>query len=134
LLGASPAPASPTAAAAFALSLLLGISVGLALDFVFAGLIVATEGGIWLIDRVRNALNGVLSGALVPLALLPWGLGGVFGWLPFAQLASTPLRLYTGTGPVAQLLATQAAWSLALWPLAGWVWRANRERLAGYGG
>lgn len=134
LLGVNPAPAGPVAAAAFALSLVLGVSVGLALDFVFAGLIVAMEGGIWLVDRVRNALSAMLSGALVPLALLPWGLGGIFGWLPFAQLASTPLRLYTGTGPPAQLLATQAAWSLALWPLAAWVWRANRERLAGYGG
>jgi len=44
------------------------------------------------------------------------------------------LRIYTGTGAAGQLLAAQAGWSVVLWPLARWVWRANRERLAAYGG
>ena len=133
-LAVDPAPASPVAAGLFVVSLALGISVGLALEFIFGGLVVASDGAVWLIDRTRTALGTVLSGALVPLALLPWGLGTLFGWLPFAQVASAPLRSYTGTGAAGQLLAAQAGWSVALWPLAHWIWRANRKRLAAYGG
>lgn len=74
-LGVDPAPANPVAAGLFVVSLALGISVGLALELIFGGLVVANDGAVWLIDRTRTALGTVLSGALVPLALLPWGLG-----------------------------------------------------------
>jgi ABC-type uncharacterized transport system permease subunit len=76
----------------------------------------------------------VLSGAVVPLALLPWGLGGALEWLPFASVAWAPLAIYTGMGDATRLIALQAFWALALWPLAGWLWRANREKVVGYGG
>jgi ABC-type uncharacterized transport system permease subunit len=75
----------------------------------------------------------VLSGVLLPLALLPWGLGTIFDYLPFAATASTPLRIYVGTG-AAPLLLVQLGWSILLWPLALWLWAANRERVVGYGG
>jgi ABC-type uncharacterized transport system permease subunit len=32
------------------------------------------------------------------------------------------------------LLVAQAGWAVALWPLTLWLWRANREKLVGYGG
>ncbi|HOG46554.1 MAG TPA: ABC-2 family transporter protein, partial [Anaerolineae bacterium] len=83
---------------------------------------------------LRSAVTVLLTGAMVPLALLPWGIGDVFSWLPFAAMASAPLRIYTGTGPALALLAMQAAWSLVLWPLAHRLWQANRERLVCYGG
>ncbi|GAC1399926.1 MAG: hypothetical protein NVSMB65_17880 [Chloroflexota bacterium] len=134
LLGVDPRPAGLAAGAVFAVSMVLAISVGLALDFLFAALAVALEQGIWIVSQVRVALTVALSGALVPLALLPWGLGGIFGWLPFASMVSTPLRIYTGTATVLPLLVVQAGWSAVLWPLSWWLWRANREKLVGYGG
>jgi len=76
----------------------------------------------------------VLSGALVPLALLPWNLGAILQWLPFASLASAPLRIYTGTGDPRFLLALQAAWSVVLWVLARRLWQHYREQLVSYGG
>jgi ABC-type uncharacterized transport system permease subunit len=82
---------------------------------------------------LRGAILGVLSGALLPLAILPWGLGKVFDWLPFASMASAPLRIYTGTGSWPVLLL-QAGWAVVLWLVAAWLWRACRERLVGYGG
>ena len=50
-------------------------------------------------DRaVRAAIATLLSGALLPLAFYPWGLGEVFAWLPFAAMAWAPLAIYTGAG------------------------------------
>lgn len=134
LFGVNPLPASFAAGATFVLSLVLAISVGLALDFFFVGLAIALEQTIWIISRMRAAITTLLSGALIPLALLPWGLGNVFAWLPFASMASAPLRIYTGTGDPLPLLLVQAGWSIVLWPLTLWLWRANREKLVGYGG
>lgn len=133
-LGVSPLPASPIAGALFVVSLVLATSVGLALDFVFGALTMALELPVWLLDYVRTAVSIVLSGALLPLALLPWGLGEVFAWLPFAATAWVPLSIYVGVGEPVRAMLLQVGWSLALWPLAMWLWRANRERVVGYGG
>jgi ABC-2 type transport system permease protein len=134
LLGVDPRPAHPSGLPLFALSLCLAVSVGLAADFAFAILTVRLQTTVWLIERVRTAVTTLLSGAMLPLALLPWSLGEVFGWLPFAAMASAPLRVYTGSGPVPALLASQLAWSIVLWPLVWWLWRRSQEKVVGYGG
>jgi ABC-type uncharacterized transport system permease subunit len=134
LLGANPLPADPLAGLLFVPSLALSVSVGVALEFIFAALLVFLEGSAYLVGRLRSAIGLVLSGAVVPLALMPWGLADVFQWLPFASMASAPLRIYTGTGDAARLIALQLGWSLIMWPLAQWLWRINRERLVAYGG
>ena len=134
LLGVDPRPASPTAAALFGLALILAVLVGLAMDVLFGALTVALEQPVWLVDYVRTAVATLLSGSLLPLAYYPWGLGEAFGWLPFAAMAWAPLAIFTGTGDPATLLLSQAVWTVVLWPLADWLWRANREKLVGYGG
>ena len=134
LLGVDPRPASPTAAALFGLALVLAVLVGLAMDVLFGALTVALEQPVWLVDYVRTAVATLLSGSLLPLAYYPWGLGDAFSWLPFAAMAWAPLAIFTGTGDPAPLLASQALWAVVLWPLADWLWRANREKLVGYGG
>jgi ABC-2 type transport system permease protein len=134
LLGVDPLPASPVAGALFVASLVLGTTVGLALDFIFAILMAALQISVWVVHSVRTAVGTVLSGALIPLALLPGGLGELFGYLPFAATASAPLRIYTASGPPALLLLSQVSWAVCLWLIAGRLWSANRERLVGYGG
>jgi ABC-2 type transport system permease protein len=134
LLGVSPLPAGAAATGLFAISLALGISVGLALDFVFAALLVILELPLWAVRQMRAAITTLLSGALLPLALLPAGVGAAFAWLPFASMASAPLQLYVGMGDAPRLLALQAGWSLLLWPLARRLWRISRERMVSYGG
>lgn len=134
LLGVSPLPASLAAAALFPLSLLLGISVGLALEFIFAALLVLLALPLWAVSQIRTAVTALFSGALLPLALLPAGVGALLEWLPFASMASAPLQIYVGTGDARLLLARQLLWSLLLWPLAGWLWRVGRERMVAYGG
>ena len=134
LLGVSIAPASPGAAPLFALSLALAIAVGLAIEFAFGALALIGDQPIWLVEWVRRTLAGILSGALIPLAVLPAGLGDVFAWLPFAATAWAPLAIYTGAGDPVALLGTQLAWALVLWPLTLHLWSAHRERVVAYGG
>jgi ABC-2 type transport system permease protein len=134
LLGVDPRPITPTAAGLFVLSLALSVVVGLALEQFFGAMVVALEQPVWLIDYVRVAVATVLAGQLLPLAYYPAGIGEVFGWLPFAATAWAPLAIYTGAGNPPFLIATQLFWVIVLWPVANWLWRANREKLALYGG
>lgn len=134
LFGVDPRPTGAVAAALFAVSLILAVFVGLALELIFAALAIGFEIEVYALYRLRAAITVLLSGAALPLALLPWGLGKVFEWLPFASMASAPLRLYTGTGSPIRLLAIQAGWVVILWPLAQWLWRLYRERMVSYGG
>jgi ABC-2 type transport system permease protein len=134
LLGVDPAPAGPVAAILFMVSMALGVTIGLAVEFLFGGLTVALDQGYWVIARIRTAFTVLLSGALLPLALLPWHLGETIALLPFASIASAPLRIYTGTGNAAGLIALQLSWCVVLWPLTLWLWRANRGRMVSYGG
>lgn len=134
LLGVDPRPASLVHGVLFVLSLGLGVTVGLAIDFLFAALLVRTRGSLWAMEMLRNSTGILLSGALLPLQLYPWDIGEVFAWLPFAAMASAPLRIYTGTGDPVSLLLSQLAWAAVLWPFAQWCWRASREQMVAAGG
>jgi ABC-type uncharacterized transport system permease subunit len=118
----------------FVFSLMLAISVGLALEYIFAAIAIGAEMPPFATERIRRAIGAILSGAFVPLALLPWGLGHIFAWLPFASMASAPLQIYIGAGNAGWLLGLQAGWSLLLWPLALRMWHVQRERMVSYGG
>lgn len=134
LLGVQPLPVDARAGWLFCISLMLGISVGLALEFMFATLLVILQLPLWAMLQMRAALTTLLSGALLPLALLPPTVAAVFAWLPFASMASAPLQIYVGMGNSTTLLLTQLIWVLLLWPLAIWLWRVGRERMISYGG
>ena len=134
LLGVNPLAASATATLLFLCSLALAVLIGSALAFIFASVMVMLEQSVYALMQIRNAVSVLLSGAVIPLALMPWGIGDVLGYLPFAALASAPLRIYTGTGDALLLLALQAAWAAVLWPLAHLMWSGNRERLVTHGG
>ena len=134
LLGVDPLPASAAAGVVFACSLVLAVAIGAALDFIFASIMVLLEQNVHALMQIRHALIVLLSGAVIPLALMPWGLGAVLDYLPFAALASAPLRVYTGTGDPAFLIGLQVFWAVVLWPLAHLLWSVNRERLVSHGG
>ncbi len=134
LLGVNPLPASPIAGLTFLLSLTLGVSVGLALDYIAGAIAVGLEISPPSIDRARRAVGGLLSGAIIPFTLMPWAIGKALQWTPFAALASAPLQIYTGRGDPVRLLALQAFWAVVLWPLAHRLWSTMRERMVSYGG
>lgn len=133
-LGVDPRPANAVAGLLFLVSLGLAVAVSLAMEYIFSGVAVAIQVHPYAINSLRAAVWAVLSGAFLPLALLPRGLGRVFEWLPFAATASTPLKIYIGSGRPLPSIALQAGWAVLLWPLAIWLWRRNRERMVGYGG
>lgn len=134
LLGVSVSPSSLEAGALFLVSLLLAIAVGTALDFLFGSLIVWLDQSLWAVQYARLGMVVVLSGALIPLPLLPWGVGTVLSWLPFASMASAPLLIFVGQGSAWALLAGQAGWAVFLWWAAGRVWALSLPRMVAYGG
>lgn len=85
----------------------------------------------------RLAVTSVLSGALVPLSLLPHWLGSAAQWLPFAGMSSTPGLILIGdaTGWYAvRLVAVQLTWAVALWLVARLAWRGALRQLTIHGG
>ena len=133
LFGVSILPSSPVALGLFVMSLALAIAVGLAIELIFGAMVVLTS-TVYILYQIRDAVTTLLSGALLPLAFYPWGLGEVFGWLPFASMASAPLRIYTETGDPGHLILLQVIWAAVLWPIAHVLWRINREKLVSHGG
>jgi ABC-2 type transport system permease protein len=134
VLGVDPRPASAADLALFPVSLGLAIAIGIAIDMACAVLVARIDLGPWVLNAARAVVQAICSGAWVPLALLPFHLGAVFEWLPFASAASAPLRIYTGTGDPLPLLGLQAAWAIVLLVAARAAWRTSRERVALYGG
>jgi ABC-type uncharacterized transport system permease subunit len=134
LLGVDPLPASGPRLTLFLVSLALAVAIGTAIDMACTVLIVRIDLGPWVLNAARGVVGAICSGAWVPLALLPFHLGAVFDWLPFASAASAPLRIYTGTGDPLPLLALQVAWAVVLGLAVRAAWQANRERVALYGG
>jgi ABC-type uncharacterized transport system permease subunit len=134
LLGVDPRPASTAHLALFLVSLVLAMAVGMAIDMAFTVLTVRIDIAVWLLNSTRAVTQAICSGAWVPLALLPFHLGALFDWLPFASAASAPMRIYTGTGDPLALIALQTAWAIVLVAAVRAAWNASRERVALYGG
>ncbi|WP_063746777.1 ABC transporter permease [Catenuloplanes japonicus] len=85
----------------------------------------------------RETISALLSGALVPIALLPGWLQAVSGVLPFASVVSTPALIYVGAVSgfhAVQLILVQVLWTVALWFAARLAWRFAIRRLTVHGG
>jgi len=118
----------------FWVSLLFTISLGFAVDFLFSCFIISMKNATWMAYSFRAAVTLLLSGAIIPFDLLPWGMGSVFRLLPFGSLASAPLTLFTGMANAVDVIPLQIFWNLLLWPLAVLAFRKNMEKMVSYGG
>jgi ABC-2 type transport system permease protein len=114
--------------------LVLSISLGFAVDFVFSVLIIRMKNANWLAYTLRNAVTLLLSGAVIPFDLLPWGMGRFFKLLPFGSLAAAPLSIFVGMSAVSQVIPLQIFWNIVLWPLAVLAFAKSREKMVSYGG
>ena len=92
LFGVRLIPVSPL----FFASLLLCVTLGFAVDFLFACLSLKLRNMNWLVDRTRIAIAMVLSGTIIPIRLLPFGLADVMKYQPFASLGGSPLSIFVG--------------------------------------
>ncbi|OGO40402.1 MAG: hypothetical protein A2147_02460 [Chloroflexi bacterium RBG_16_57_8] len=136
VLGVDIMPTSSTTLFLFMVSLLIGILSGFAMDFILTGYIMVYLGNAnYIASQIRAAFTMLLSGALIPLHLLPFGIGQALQWLPFATMASAPLSLYVGIAEdVGRMLLLQVSWCILLWLAAVYVWKKNRQRLVVLGG
>ncbi|ODU57879.1 MAG: hypothetical protein ABT01_01370 [Clostridium sp. SCN 57-10] len=130
LLGVRLLPASPY----FFISLLLCISLGFAVDVLFACLSIKLRNMSWLVSRIRMAIVSLLSGTVIPIRLLPFGLAEAMQYQPFASLGGAPLSVFVGMGDARQILLLQLMWNAVLWPVALFVFRKSQEGMVSYGG
>ncbi len=130
LLGVSLVPATPW----FFLSLPLAILQGFAVDYLFACLLMRMKNLEWTVHSIREALTALLTGALIPFAALPWGVGEWLSLSPLGTLAGAPLALFSGLESPERLIPAQLFWTLTLWPLALLCFRKSSERMVSYGG
>jgi ABC-2 type transport system permease protein len=85
----------------------------------------------------RDAVSQVLSGSLVPLALMPDWLRTAAAVLPFAGLTSAPALIYLSKvdGSAAlSLVGLQALWVLVLWFGAQLAFRGAARQVTVHGG
>ncbi len=115
-------------------SLFLSVLQGFAVDFLFACLLIRMRNLEWTVHCLREALTALLTGSLIPFAVLPWGIGEFLQLSPFGTLAGAPLSIYTGLSEPGTLLVAQVIWNLILWPCAIYCFAASRERMVSYGG
>lgn len=118
----------------FFVSLPLTVSLGFAFDFLFSCLILRLKNATWLAHSIRSAIMYLFSGAFIPFALMPFGLGNVLQAFPFGSLAGAPLAIFAGIQKPAGVIPLQVLWNLLLWPLTAFVFRKSRERMVSYGG
>lgn len=115
-------------------SLTLCISLGFSIDFLFACFILRLKNAVWLAHSIRMAVSFLFSGAIIPFALLPWGMGDWLRLLPFGSLAGAPLSIFVGLESPIQLILVQMFWNLVLWPVTVYCVNKSRERMVSYGG
>lgn len=115
-------------------SLLLCVSLGFAVDFLFASASIRLKNASWLVYSIRAAMIALLSGSVIPFAILPFGLGRLLALLPFGSLAAAPLSLFVGLADAVPTLSLQLAWNVVLWPAAVLVFGWSQERMVSHGG
>lgn len=118
----------------FLLSLLLCVSLGLAMDFIFACLLIRMINASWLVHNIRNAIVLLFSGSIIPFAALPWGLGKILIYQPFGSLGGATLAIYTGLSEPYKIILIQLFWNAVLWFFAVNYFKKSQERLVSQGG
>ncbi|WP_308258032.1 ABC transporter permease [Pseudonocardia lacus] len=93
----------------------------------------------WLLDSrgvrsVYNGLGGVLAGLTVPLAFFPDALRGLLYATPFPAILQTPIDVFTERDGLAELLAHQLLWAVALLALGRLVLARATRKLVVQGG
>ena len=136
LVGGIGAPVSIGQLLLFMLSLLLGYMINLALELLmatFAFWFVSTSTIGWFL----SFFNLAMSGAIVPLWLLPDWLKAISQALPFQAAAYIPVTIYMGGMGAAEFfsaIGVQLLWIAGLWGLQEIMWRRGIRRIVVHGG
>jgi ABC-2 type transport system permease protein len=117
-------PDGALAGTLFVVSVLLGFVTKVLVIFLISLLTFWTlQGGglMW----AQQSVIAILSGTLVPLALLPGWIRAVAEVLPLRGIVATPVSIYLGTAggwALAGLVALQVAWLAVLWWVTDKAW------------
>jgi ABC-2 type transport system permease protein len=136
LAGGLALPDTAAAGLLFPVSMVLAFAVNallFALISMVAFWIYESGGLLWTVEMVAQ----FMSGAFVPLPLLPGGVRTLFEVLPFQAVGYTPAAVYCGmlAGPEAYgAVAVQVGWVLVLAALLALVWRRARRKVEVQGG
>lgn len=136
LLVGSLNPPSPVNVMLYAVSYGLGFFVN-SLIGMHIGLLAFWIQQVNGIRAIVGVSSTFLSGALVPLWLMPDGVRIVFQLLPFQALAFLPASIYSGqvSGREAlEPLAIQVLWIGILMMTARWMWKRAQDRIVIHGG
>ncbi|GHU73327.1 hypothetical protein AGMMS49992_11530 [Clostridia bacterium] len=118
----------------FWVSLVLCVSLGFAMDFMFACLSIKLRNMNWLVSRIRLGITALFSGAVIPIQLLPEGVGRVMLYQPFASMGGAPLSLFVGSMDPGRIIPLQLLWNIVLWPAALLICKKSQEGMVSYGG
>lgn len=117
-------PESAVAALLFVISVLIGFVTKVLVVFLITLLTFWTLQGVGLM-WAQQAVIAILSGTLVPLALLPGWIRIIAELLPLRGIVATPVGIYLGTSTglaMLGLLALQVAWLVLLWWVTDKAW------------
>ena len=129
-------PAGPLAMLAFCISLLATIALSAAVTTLLSISLLLTLQGRG-IHVLTNSIINLLSGALIPLPLLPDWAQGIAEVMPFRGLLDTPFRLYLGhlaPQAAAGAIAHQVVWTVALVLFGRWALARITRRIVVQGG
>jgi ABC-2 type transport system permease protein len=129
-------PASPLAAVAFIVSVMLAVTVSFAIRF-----LVATT-AFWVLDSsgirlVSAIVSMALSGMVLPLNLVPGTAGTIVNALPWATYVQVPIDVYLGRhrgAMVLEALVFQVLWSVVLLACCAWVLERATRKVVVQGG
>ena len=88
-------------------SLILTVSLGFAVDYLFSCLLIRLNNLEWVVHDMRQSLTALFTGSVIPFVALPWGLGRFLALTPLGSLAGGPLSIYTGLAEPMTILAAQ---------------------------
>jgi len=118
----------------FILSLILCVSLGFALEFIFFCITLRVRNVAWLTQVIRSAIVSFFSGVVIPFRILPFGLDRWMAYQPFGSLGGAPLALFVGVAEPVRIITIQVFWNIAFWCLAVWWFKQSKERMVSFGG
>ena len=129
-------PTDPATWLAFLVSALLGFTVMFFFNWFLACLTFYTT-EIWGLGVLIEGMNFFLSGALVPLVMMPEWLRTIVLSIPFAQALAVPVGLLTGITPLSEaprVWSIQMLWIAGMWLLSTLFFRIAVRKITVQGG
>ena len=92
---------------------------------------------IWGLGVLIEGMTFFLSGALVPLAMMPEWMRGIVLSVPFAQALAVPVGLLSGITSLSdapRIWLIQILWIIGMWILSNLVFRVAVRKITVQGG